>query len=204
MPGQLAGPSLHSGHLAGPAAALREPAGRGPAEARLSRRWGARAGRRHRVVPRSPPSPGLTWLRGQPEVSPGASLWERAVRRLAVPAGLWRGAAHPRCSRLAPAGAGVLAASPGARPPGLARCRGRHACAAGRTLTAPAVLGAWLPVLVLYPAHAVREAQRRCHLPLPTPWLCARRREHCLTEEHRTVSFSTQTGQLMTNKTCRY
>src|SRR5690348_3611051 len=37
----------------------------------------------------------------------------------------------------------------------------------------------------------------------PTPWLRVRRRDRFKTEQHKTVCHSTQTGQLMTNKTCR-
>jgi hypothetical protein len=33
---------------------------------------------------------------------------------------------------------------------------------------------ALLPILVLHPAHAVGEAQRRCHLALPKPPGCVR------------------------------
>ena len=169
MLGPLAGPSHHSGGLARPAAARRGLAGRGPSDAQLFRRWRIWAGRRHRIAARSPPSPGFAWLGGRPEVAPGEPVWEWAAGKQAVPAGLWRGAAQSPRSRPAPTAAGVLAASRGARPPRRARCPGRLACAAGRTLTAPAVSVAFLPVLVLHPAHAVEEAQRRGLLPLPTP-----------------------------------
>ena len=54
------------------------------------------------------------------------------------------------------------------------------------------------------PAHAVGEGSRPCPLPRQPPWPRARRRDRSKTEEHKTVGQSTQTGQLMTNKTCRY
>src|SRR5215831_492712 len=112
---------------------------------------------------------GSAWPGDRPELAPWGPSAGWAPARAAIPATPRPLAPQPRCPRPAPAAAEELATSRGARPPRRARCPRRHAYAAGRTRTAPAASAAWLPVLVLHPAHAVGEAWRRGLLPLPTP-----------------------------------
>ena len=100
---------------------------------------------------RPPPLSRLTWPRGRPELAPPAV---GAPRRAAWPAALCVRAAQDRCSRPAPAGAGMPPVRREPRPPAarillrrrdvlLRRClvfvvvERRHVSAAGRTPAAP-------------------------------------------------------------------
>ena len=138
---------------------------------------------------------------------PGAAEWAPAWRRLArhwpprarrPRAGRpWQPRAGRQCpaarrSRLSPRRPGCR----GRRQDGRVRLRwlpvfrfverGTDAVQVGR-LTAPAVLTARFPAVVLRLAHAAGEAGRRCPVPRPTP-LAARRRKCCKTAEHKTGS----------------
>jgi hypothetical protein len=208
-------PSPRQGDLAALPAPPPGRAERGPAEDQPPQQGRARTRRRPPAADRSPPSPGSAWARERPEAARwGSSSAGSATGRPGIPAALCVRAARSRGRRVGLAGAGVLAARPGMRMPGartpgartsgLARCRARRVCAAGRSLTAPALLRARFPAPVSCLAHAAGEGSRPCPLPRQPPWLRARRRNRSKTEEHKTVCQSTQTGQLMTNKTCRY
>ena len=198
-------PCLRPGDLAALPAPPLGPAEREPAAAQLARCRRPRAGRWSPAAPWSPPPPRPAWAGGPAELArwePSLAGW--AAKQPAIPAVLHVQTAGSPCSHCVLAGAGVPAARPGAWAPELARCQGRRGCAAGRSRTAPAVLTARFPVPVSYPAHGAEDGDRRCPLPRQPPWLRARQRDRFKTEEHRTVCQSTQTGQLMTNKTCRY